>query len=112
MEMARKIGDGKREKIVYLLDGTSLAYKAFYAIKKDLSTSQGFPTNAIYGFIRMFLKLYKELKPKYLAIAFDVKKKTFRSKIFKDYKANRKKAPDNFKVQLPYIKKFLECFGA
>ena len=97
-------------KTVYLFDGTSLAYRAFYAIR-DLSTSTGFPTNAIYGFIRMFLKLYKDLKPEYVAVAFDVGKKTFRNELLKEYKANRKPTPDNFKVQLPYIKKFLECLG-
>ena len=99
------------EKKVFLFDGTSLAYRAFYAIK-GLSTSKGFPTNAIFGFIRMFLKLYKDFKPEYLAVAFDVGRKTFRTKLLKEYKANRKPTPDNFKVQLPYIKKFLKCFGA
>ena len=99
------------EKKVFLFDGTSLAYRAFYAIK-GLSTSKGFPTNAIFGFIRMFLKLYKDFKPEYLAVAFDVGRKTFRTKLLKEYKANRKPTPDNFKVQLPYLKKFLKCFGA
>jgi DNA polymerase-1 len=99
------------EKKVFLFDGTSLAYKAFYAIR-GLSTSKGFPTNAIYGFIRMFLKLYKDFKPEYLAVAFDVGRKTFRTELLKEYKANRRPTPDNFKVQLPYIKKFLKCFGA
>ncbi|WP_456437741.1 DNA polymerase I [Desulfurobacterium sp.] len=98
------------EKRVYLFDGTSFAYRAFYAIK-GLTTSYGFPTNAIYGFARMFLKLFKEIKPEYAAVAFDVSRKTFREKISADYKANRKPTPDDFKVQLPYIKKFLECFG-
>ncbi|WP_163328128.1 DNA polymerase I [Desulfurobacterium thermolithotrophum] len=98
------------KKTIYLFDGTSLAYRAYYAIK-DLSTSKGFPTNAIYGFIRMFLKLYKDFKPNYIAVAFDVGKKTFRSKLLKEYKANRKPTPDSFKLQLPYIKKFLECLG-
>lgn len=97
-------------KTVYLFDGTSFAYRAFYAIK-GLSTSKGFPTNAIYGFARMFLKLYKELKPEFVAVAFDVSRKTFREKISADYKANRKPAPNDFKIQLPYIKKFLSCLG-
>ena len=59
----------------------------------------------------MFLKLYKDFKPEYVAVAFDVGKKTFRNELLKEYKANRKPTPDNFKVQLPYIKKFLECLG-
>ncbi len=97
-------------KRVFLFDGTGLAYRAFYAIR-DLSTSSGFPTNAIFGFIRIFLKLFKEYKPRYAAVAFDTGKKTFRNEMLKTYKANRKPTPDNFKVQLPYIKKFLECLG-
>ena len=98
-------------KKVYLFDGTSLAYRAFYAIQ-GLSTSKGLPTNAVFGFIRMFLKLYKDFnKPEYVAVAFDVGKKTFRNEISKDYKANRKPTPDSFKIQLPYIKKFLKCLG-
>ncbi|WP_456342951.1 DNA polymerase I [Thermovibrio sp.] len=97
-------------KRVFLFDGTGLAYRAFYAIR-ELSTSKGFPTNAIFGFIRIFLKLFKEYRPEYAAVAFDVGKKTFRNKMLKTYKANRKPTPDSFKVQLPYIKKFLECLG-
>ncbi len=98
------------EKLVYLVDGTSFAYRAFYAIP-PLTTSEGFPTNAVYGFVRMFLKLIKDLKPEYIAVAFDVGKKTFREEILKSYKANRKPAPDEFKVQLPWIVNFLKCLG-
>ncbi len=97
-------------KTVYLFDGTSLAYRAFYAIR-NLCTSYGLPTNAVYGFIRMFLKLFKEFKPEYAAVAFDVGRKTFRNELLKEYKANRKPTPDNFKVQIPFIKEFLKCFG-
>ncbi len=97
-------------KTAYLFDGTSLAYRAFYAIR-DLSTSYGLPTNAVYGFIRIFLKLFKDFKPEYAAVAFDVGRKTFRNELLKEYKANRKPTPDNFKIQLPFIKEFLKCFG-
>ena len=95
---------------VFLFDGTGLAYKAYHAIK-GLSTTDGFPTNAVYGFARLFLKMLRELKPRYCAVAFDAGRKTFRSEISKDYKANRKPTPDDFKVQLPYIKEFLKCLG-
>jgi len=98
------------DKRVFLFDGTGLAYRAFYAIK-GLTTSKGFPTNAIFGFIRIFLKLLKEYEPAYAAVAFDVGKKTFRSDMMASYKANRRPTPDAFKQQLPYIKKFLECLG-
>lgn len=97
-------------KRVFLFDGTSLAYRAYYGIK-GLSTSKGFPTNAVYGFIRMFLKIYRDFKPEYAAVVFDAGKKTFRTEIAKDYKANRKPTPGDFKVQLPYIKRFLKCLG-
>ena len=95
---------------VFIFDGTSLAYRAFYAIK-SLSTSYGFPTNAVFGFVRMFLKLYKELKPEYILVAFDAGKETFRNEISKNYKANRKPMPDTLKPQIPFMLKFLECFG-
>ena len=98
------------DKRVFLFDGTGLAYRAFYAIR-ELSTSRGFPTNAIFGFIRIFLKLYREYRPRYGAVVFDAGRKTFRNKILKSYKANRKPTPDSFKVQLPYIKRFLRCLG-
>jgi len=100
----------QKKKLVYLVDGTSFAYRAFYAIP-PLTTSKGFPTNAVYGFMRMFLKLIKDFKPEYIAVAFDVGRTTFREKILESYKANRKPAPDEFKVQLPWIKRFLECLG-
>jgi len=98
------------EKKVYLIDGTSLAYRAYYAIK-GLSTSKGFPTNAVFGFVRIFLKLLKELQPEYALVAFDAGKTTFRKELHKEYKANRRATPDDFKSQLPFIKRFLECLG-
>jgi len=98
------------DKRVFLFDGTGLAYRGFYGIR-GLKTSRGFPTNAIFGFIRIFLKLLKEYKPSYGAVVFDVGRKTFRSEIMATYKANRRPTPDSFKQQLPYIKKFLECLG-
>ncbi|SMO31750.1 DNA polymerase I [Balnearium lithotrophicum] len=97
---------------VFLFDGSSLAYRAYYALKnKGFKTTKGFPTTAVYGFIRIFLKLLKDYKPEYLAVVFDAGKRTFRTKLMKSYKANRKPTPDEFKVQLPYIKRFLECLG-
>jgi len=98
------------DKRALLFDGTGLAYRAFYAIK-GLTTSKGFPTNAVFGFIRIFLRLLKEYRPSYAAVAFDVGKKTFRTEMMESYKANRRPTPDAFKQQLPYIKKFLECLG-
>ena len=72
-----------REPKIFLIDGHSLLYRSFYAIK-HLSTSKGFPTNAIYGFMSILKKLTHEKKPQYLGIVFDTKGPTFRHKVFKN----------------------------
>jgi len=99
------------DKRAVLIDGTGLAYRGYYAVDKKLSTSRGQPTNAVVGFLKLFLKIYKKLKPEYMAVAFDAGRKTFRTQISGDYKANRRETPDAFKSQLPYIKRLLDCFG-
>jgi DNA polymerase I len=93
---------GKEDKTIYLVDGNSYIHRAFHAIG-HLSNSKGFPTNAIYGFTRMLLKLIEDKKPVYLAIVLDAKGPTFRHKLFKDYKATRQPMPDDLVMQLPYI---------
>jgi len=95
---------------LFLIDGQGLAYRAFFAIK-NLSTSTGIPTNAVYGFTNMFLKLIKEEKPQYLAIVFDSKTPTFRHKKFPDYKAQRQKMPDEMRDQLPLIREVITAFN-
>ncbi len=94
-------GDG--EPTLYLVDGTSNLFRAFYAIR-GLSTSKGLPTNAIYGFTSMLRKILKDHEPRYLAVAFDLAEPTFRHKAFADYKANRPEAPEGLVVQIPYVK--------
>ncbi|MFA5795484.1 MAG: DNA polymerase I [Candidatus Brocadiia bacterium] len=94
----------------YLIDGSSYIYRAFYAIR-SLSNSKGMPTNAIYGFVTMLLKIVRDVKPDYLAIAFDAKGPTFREDMYKEYKANRPDMPDELKPQIPYIKKLTEAFN-
>ncbi len=98
------------EKKLYLIDGNSLLYRSFYAIKR-LSTSQGFPTNAVFGFISMLKKLMDQEKPRYLGIVFDAKGPTIRHKAFKDYKAQRKPMPEDLVVQIPVIKKIVRAFN-
>ncbi|MBN2032215.1 MAG: hypothetical protein JW836_02985 [Deltaproteobacteria bacterium] len=93
--------------VVYLVDGSSYVYRAYHAIK-NLSNSQGLPTNAIFGFSRMTLKLLEDKNPRFMAVVLDAKGPTFRHEIFKDYKANRPPMPEDLQVQLPYIKKILE----
>ncbi len=99
-----------KEKKLYLIDGNSLVYRSYYAIR-FLSTSKGFPTNAIYGFISMLRKLMDQEKPVYLGIVFDVKGPTIRHKVFKDYKAHRKPMPEDLVVQMPVIKKVIKALN-
>ncbi|MFZ9360093.1 MAG: DNA polymerase I [Candidatus Nanopelagicales bacterium] len=91
-------------KHLLLVDGHSLAYRAFYALPlESFATSSGQPTNAVYGFTSMLINAIKDEKPTHIAIAFDVSRNTFRKELFTEYKANRAKTPDEFKSQLPLI---------
>ncbi len=92
----------KRPKIV-LVDGSNYLFRAFYAIR-ELSNSKGFPTNAIYGFTTMLMKLLRDQAPDCIAVAFDVKGPTFRHDAYADYKATRRAVPDTLIPQIPYVK--------
>lgn len=94
---------------LFLIDGSSYLFRAFYAIG-HLSNSKGLPTNATYGFIQMLLKVLKEHRPDYLAVIFDSKAPTFRSEVYKEYKANRPAMPETLSPQIPYIKKIIEGY--
>jgi DNA polymerase-1 len=94
---------------LFLIDGSSYLFRAFYAIG-HLSNSKGLPTNATYGFIQMLLKVLKEHRPDYLAVIFDSKAPTFRSEVYKEYKANRPAMPEALSPQIPYIKKIIEGY--
>lgn len=94
---------------LYLIDGNSYIYRAFYAIRR-LSTSTGFPTNAVYGFTNMILKILEDKKPDYFAIVFDSPEPTHRHKMYADYKAHRPGMPDDLKVQVPIIKEIIDAF--
>ncbi|MCX5867580.1 MAG: DNA polymerase I [Proteobacteria bacterium] len=96
-------------KKLYLIDGSSYIYRAFHAIR-DLRTSKGFPTNAIYGFVGMILKIIREVKPDYFAIVFDSRGPTFRDELFREYKANRPEMPDELVPQIPKIHQVVEAF--
>ena len=95
---------------LFLIDGNSLLYRSYYAIHR-LSTSQGFPTNAIFGFLNTLRKLIQQEQPSYLGIVFDTGKPTLRHKAFKDYKAHRKPMPEDMIVQIPVLKKVLEAMN-
>ncbi len=94
---------------IFLLDGSGYIFRAFFALPQ-LNTSRGLPTNAVYGFIRMFLKLIKDQHPSYIGVVFDSPKRTFRDDLFADYKANRTVAPNDLTVQIPYIHRAVEAF--
>ncbi len=92
-----------------LLDGHSLAYRAFYALPPDLATPSGQVTNAVFGFTSMLIKLLDEEAPDAVAVAWDRREPTFRSERYPEYKANRESAPDLFRSQIPIIKEVLEA---
>ncbi len=96
--------------LVALVDGSNYLYRAFYAIPA-LTNSKGFPTNAIYGFTNMLLKLLREINPDYVAVVFDVKGPTTRHEEFTDYKATRKPMPDDLSPQIPFIKQIIRGFS-
>ncbi|HHY39996.1 MAG TPA: DNA polymerase I [Syntrophaceticus sp.] len=93
-----------------ILDGNSLAYRAFHALPL-LSTTTGYFTNAVYGFTTMLQKIIRQEQPDYLAVAFDAGRITFRNKDYESYKANRKSTPDELRPQFPLIKKVLKAFN-
>jgi DNA polymerase-1 len=94
---------------VFLIDGSSFCYRAVYAIR-NLSSSDGKPTNAIYGAVQMLRKILREESPEYLAFCFDLAAPTFRHKRYKDYKAHRKPMPDELVEQMPAIKEVLHAY--
>ena len=99
-------------KRLLLIDGHSMAYRAFFALPaENFTTAQGQHTNAIYGFATMLLSLLTTEKPTHVAVAFDVSRKTFRSEIFPEYKANRAKTPDEFRSQMSYLHELVTAFG-
>jgi DNA polymerase-1 len=99
------------KKKLLLLDGHSLAYRAFFALPvENFATSTGQHTNAVYGFASMIINLIRDEKPTHIATAFDVSRKTFRSEKFPEYKANRASTPDEFRSQISYINELLDSF--
>lgn len=98
------------DKRLIIIDGNSIINRAFYALP-DMSNSEGLKTNAIYGFTRMLFKIIDDYKPTHISVAFDKKAPTFRHKEFADYKAGRKKMPDELGQQLEPLKELLDTFN-
>ncbi len=93
----------------FLIDGTALCYRAFYAIR-SLSTSEGRPTNAVFGFTVMLQSICEREQPDYVMVAFDVGRPTFRHEKFREYKIQRKPMPDPLIQQIPTVKRLLQAY--
>ena len=99
-------------KKLFLIDGMALIYRSFYAfINNPLSTKEGFPTSAIFGFLNSISKILNEESPDYICIAMDSQKPTFRHEMYDLYKANRKKMPEDLRLQIPEINNIIEKSG-
>ncbi|MGW3799749.1 DNA polymerase I [Streptomyces sp. ADI97-07] len=111
-ETASKKTADNRPRLL-LMDGHSLAYRAFFALPaENFTTGTGQPTNAVYGFASMLANTLRDEAPTHFAVAFDVSRKTWRSQEFPEYKANRSKTPDEFKGQVELIGELLDAMHA
>lgn len=97
------------ENKLVIIDGSSLLYRAFYALPP--LSKNGVYTNAVFGFLRMLLSIYRTLDPEYMAVSFDKSRETFRTKMYSGYKATRKPAPDELVPQFALIKEVLRVMG-
>jgi len=96
---------------LFLLDGSSLAYRAFFALPETIATRAGFPTNGLYGFSQMLVKLVSEYRPGGVVVAWDASEKTFRHEDYAEYKADRPSMPDLLSEQWPHFRELVEAFG-
>ncbi|WP_432647630.1 DNA polymerase I [Mitsuokella sp.] len=110
MKQEQAAGEKKQKKRFIVLDGSSLIYRAFYALP-DFNDSHGQPTGAIFGFSNMLTKLMTEQKPDLMALAFDKSRHTFRTERYAAYKGTRDKTPEELLAQLPLLREFADCMG-
>src|SRR5437763_15319828 len=92
-----------------LIDGNSLAYRAFFALPTDMATASGQVTNAVFGFTSMLVNLLKDHRPDGIAVAFDLPQPTFRHQLVDDYKAGRAEAPDILRQQMGLVRQVVEA---
>ena len=112
MNPAPSADDTARHELLLLLDGHSLAYRAFFALPaENFSTTTGQPTNAVYGFTAMLINVLRDERPSHIAVAFDRSEPTFRHEQYVEYKANRRETPTDFKGQLSLIFEVLDALG-
>ena len=97
---------------ILLVDGYSLAFRAFFALPESIARADGMPTNALYGLAAMTIKVIDEEKPSRVIVAWDPPGPTFRDEAYPEYKAGRRETPDAFRVQSPHFRPLMEAFGA
>ncbi|MGI9540035.1 MAG: 5'-3' exonuclease, partial [Miltoncostaeaceae bacterium] len=103
----RAAGEGR----LLLVDGNSLAYRAFFALPDTIATDQGFPTNALYGLASMMVRVLADQRPGRCVVAWDAPGKVFRHEVYPEYKAGRRETPDLLREQQPRFKPLMEAFG-
>ncbi len=94
-----------------IIDGSGYIFRAYFALQQRLTSPDGTPVNAVYGFVNMLLKVINDLKPDHLAITFDTAKPTFRKDLYNEYKANRAQPPEDLRPQFALIHEAVDCFG-
>ena len=99
----------RKQEEIYLIDGSSYIHRAYHAMG-GLSNSKGFPTGAVFGFTNMIVKTLKDMNPKWIAVVFDAKGKTFRHDKYTEYKAHRPPMPEDLRVQIPWIQSIVDAY--
>ncbi len=103
--------DRKDDSPVYLIDGSSYLYRAFFSTPREFTSSKGVPTRAVYVITNMLLKILKEKSPEFVAVAWDAKGPTFRHELYEEYKANRPPMPEDLSIQVPYVRRLVDALG-
>jgi DNA polymerase-1 len=98
------------KKSIYIVDVSSMFFRAFYAIR-PLTSTKGVPVNAVYGFMSMIVKLFKEKKPDHIVFCYDRKEPSFRKNLYTEYKAHRIEMPEDLQIQMPYLKQVASLLG-
>ncbi len=111
MNAADSSGGEEGPRHLFLVDGSGYIFRAYYGLKSNLTRSDGTPTNAVYGFCNMLMKLLDDTDADYLAVIFDAARKTFRNDIYADYKANRPPPPEDLIPQFPLVLEATEAFN-
>ncbi|NPA94489.1 MAG: DNA polymerase I [Thermodesulfobacteria bacterium] len=99
------------EPTIYVVDGSSYLYRAYFSTHREFTSSAGLPTRAIYVMTNMMLKILREKDPEYILVAWDAKGPTFRHELYEDYKANRPPMPEDLSIQVPYIREVIDALG-